>query len=95
MQDNKSDWDEKLDSALWSFRTAFKVTTGMTPFRLIYGLEVVVPMEYVVQSLRVSSQDKMSPELSVKHRKRYLMQLEEDRTVSSFISEVVQKRRQA
>ena len=28
VQDNKA----KLDSALWSFRTTFKVTTGMTPF---------------------------------------------------------------
>ncbi len=32
VSENKKDWDDKLDSALWSFRTAFKVATGMTPF---------------------------------------------------------------
>ena len=60
IQDNKSNWDQKLDSALWSFRTAFKVTTGMTPFKLVYGLEAVVPMEFLVPSLRVAADSKLS-----------------------------------
>ncbi|MCO5598130.1 hypothetical protein L7F22_052222 [Adiantum nelumboides] len=94
VQENKKDWDEKLDSALWSFRTAFKVTTGMTPFRLVYGLEAVVPMEFVVPSLRVTA-EKMTPKLSVQHRSRNLMQLEEDRLVSSYITEVIQRSRKA
>ena len=51
---NKTDWNEKLDSALWAFRTAFKVATGMTPFKLVYGLEAVVPMEFLVPSLRIA-----------------------------------------
>ncbi|MCO5605726.1 hypothetical protein L7F22_059910 [Adiantum nelumboides] len=55
VQEDHKDWDLKLDLALWSFRTAFKVTTGMTPFKLVYGLEAVVPMEFVVPSLRVSA----------------------------------------
>ena len=33
VSENTSDWDQKLDSALWSFKTAYKVTTNMTPFR--------------------------------------------------------------
>ena len=41
---NKKDWDKKLNSTLWAFRTAYKVNTGMTPFRLTYGLEAVVPI---------------------------------------------------
>ncbi|MCO5614966.1 hypothetical protein L7F22_069252 [Adiantum nelumboides] len=94
VQEDHKDWDLKLDSALWSFRTTFKVTTRMTPFKLVYGQEAVVPMEFVVPSLRVSAQ-KMSPALSVKHRCKYVMQLEEDRLVSSYISEIIQRRRQA
>lgn len=95
VSENRSDWDTKLDSALWSFRTAYKVTTGMTPFRLVYGLEAVVPMEFVVPSLRIAIQNRMSPEASVKHRQRYLLQLEEDRVMSAYVAEIVQKRRQA
>ncbi|MCO5587376.1 hypothetical protein L7F22_041325 [Adiantum nelumboides] len=75
---NHKDWDLKLDSVPWSFKTTFKVIIGMTPFKLVYGLEAVVPMEFLVPSLRIFA-EKMSPALSVKHRCKYLMQLEEDR----------------
>ena len=54
VSENRVDWDDKLDSALWSFWTAFKVATGMTPFKLVYGIEAVVPMEYVIPSLRLA-----------------------------------------
>jgi hypothetical protein len=29
--------------------------TTQTPFKLVYGLEAVVPMEYLVPSLRIAS----------------------------------------
>ncbi|MCO5614955.1 hypothetical protein L7F22_069241 [Adiantum nelumboides] len=94
VQENHKDWDLKLDSAIWSFKTTFKVTIGITPFKLMYGLEAIVPMEFVVPSLRVSAQ-KISLALSVNHRCKYLMQVEEDRLVSSYISEIIHRRRQA
>ncbi|GJZ56888.1 reverse transcriptase domain-containing protein [Tanacetum coccineum] len=34
---NPKNWSEKLDDALWAFRTAHKTPTGCTPFRLVYG----------------------------------------------------------
>ncbi|GJU43524.1 reverse transcriptase domain-containing protein [Tanacetum coccineum] len=34
---NPKNWSEKLDEALWAFRTAYKTPTGCTPFRLVYG----------------------------------------------------------
>ena len=95
VQDNKSGWDKKLDSALCSSRTAFKVTTGMTPFRLVYGLEAVVPMEFVVPSLRVAADQRLPWEASLQIRQQQLNQLEEDRTVSSYVSDIIQSRRQA
>ncbi|GJQ90316.1 putative nucleotidyltransferase, ribonuclease H [Tanacetum coccineum] len=33
---NLKNWSEKLDDALWAFRTAYKTPTGCTPFRLVY-----------------------------------------------------------
>ncbi|GKD01246.1 putative nucleotidyltransferase, ribonuclease H, partial [Tanacetum coccineum] len=33
---NPKNWSEKLDDALWAFRTAYKMPTGCTPFRLVY-----------------------------------------------------------
>ncbi|GJZ83884.1 reverse transcriptase domain-containing protein [Tanacetum coccineum] len=36
-QNNIQNWSEKLDDALWVFRTAYKTPTECTPFRLVYG----------------------------------------------------------
>jgi transposase InsO family protein len=41
--DDPKHWDQELPSVLWAFRTAYKVTTGATPFQLAYGLEAIMP----------------------------------------------------
>ena len=79
VSENRKDWDQKLNSALWAFRTAFKVGSGFTPFRLVYGLEAIVPMEFIVPSLRVATTMKLSGHQSLQHRLNSLMQLDEDR----------------
>ncbi|GJW49211.1 reverse transcriptase domain-containing protein [Tanacetum coccineum] len=33
---NRKEWDNKLDDALWAFRTAYKSLIGSTPFRIVY-----------------------------------------------------------
>lgn len=62
MLENKTDWGLKLDSILWAFRTTFKVTTSMTPFKLVYGLEAIVPMKFIVSSLKIAIAHKLSLE---------------------------------
>ena len=43
---NKDDWDEKIPTVLWAYRTAYKRSTDQTPFRLVYGQEAVVPLHF-------------------------------------------------
>jgi hypothetical protein len=38
---------------LWAYRTTCKKLTMQTPFKLVYNIEAVVPMEYLVPSLRI------------------------------------------
>ncbi|GKE85344.1 reverse transcriptase domain-containing protein, partial [Tanacetum coccineum] len=36
---------QKLDDAVWAFRCAYKMPTGCTPFRLVYGKACHLPVE--------------------------------------------------
>nr|GEV03359.1 hypothetical protein [Tanacetum cinerariifolium] len=42
---NLKNWSEKLDDALWAFRTAYKTPSGCTSFRLVYGKACHLPVE--------------------------------------------------
>ncbi|GJT19714.1 reverse transcriptase domain-containing protein [Tanacetum coccineum] len=35
--ENRASWFDKLEYALWAFRTAFKIPIGCTPYKLVYG----------------------------------------------------------
>ncbi|GKA52114.1 reverse transcriptase domain-containing protein [Tanacetum coccineum] len=35
--ENCASWSDKLEDALWAFRTAFKTPIGCTPYKLVYG----------------------------------------------------------
>nr|GEX34764.1 reverse transcriptase domain-containing protein [Tanacetum cinerariifolium] len=42
---NRALWSDKLEDALWAFRTAFKTPVGCTPYRLVYGKACHLPLE--------------------------------------------------
>ncbi|GJU56714.1 reverse transcriptase domain-containing protein [Tanacetum coccineum] len=42
---NPKGWSEKLNDALWEFRTTYKTPTWCTPFRLVYGKACHLPVE--------------------------------------------------
>nr|GEV91501.1 reverse transcriptase domain-containing protein [Tanacetum cinerariifolium] len=42
---NHASWSDKLDDALWAFRTAFKRPIRCTPYKLIYGKACRLPIE--------------------------------------------------
>nr|GEY74956.1 reverse transcriptase domain-containing protein [Tanacetum cinerariifolium] len=43
--ENRASWSDKLEDALWAFRTAFKTSIGCTPYRLVYGKACHIPLE--------------------------------------------------
>nr|GEY47329.1 reverse transcriptase domain-containing protein [Tanacetum cinerariifolium] len=43
--ENRASWSEKLEDALWAFRTAYKTPIGCTPYKLVYGKSCHLPVE--------------------------------------------------
>ncbi|GJZ08804.1 reverse transcriptase domain-containing protein [Tanacetum coccineum] len=43
--ENCASWSNKLDDALWAFRTTFKTPIGYTPYKLVYRKSFHLPIE--------------------------------------------------
>ena len=52
--DKKSNWNLTFFSTSWDYRTSVKTTTSFTPFQLVYGLEVVLPIECQIPLLKLA-----------------------------------------
>nr|GEX85599.1 reverse transcriptase domain-containing protein [Tanacetum cinerariifolium] len=45
VKENRASWSDKLDDALWAFRTIFKTPIGCTPYKLVYEKSCHLPIE--------------------------------------------------
>ena len=68
--------------------TTCKKLTGQTPFRLVYGKEAVMPLEFMVPSLRIATITNMSESGATHERLSQLMEMEEGRIMEGFHQEV-------
>ncbi|CAM8929253.1 unnamed protein product [Rhodiola kirilowii] len=41
----RKDWSQRLDDALWAYRTTYKTPIGTLPFQLVYGKACHLPVE--------------------------------------------------
>ncbi|XP_008229457.1 PREDICTED: uncharacterized protein LOC103328826 [Prunus mume] len=49
----KKDWHERINEALWVYRTTYQMPTQATPYSLVYGVEAILPLESQIPSLRM------------------------------------------
>jgi hypothetical protein len=49
-----------LSKALWAHRISKHSATKVTPFELVYGQEVVLPVEVNLDALRIARQNELS-----------------------------------
>jgi len=54
------DWHDMLPYALHGYRTTVRISTGVTPYALVYGMEAVTPIEVEIPSLRVLAEANVS-----------------------------------
>ena len=70
---------------IWAYRTTPRSSIGETPFRLTYGMDVVIPVEIGSSSYRVSGG--IDPEINNLNTRIYLDLLEERRERALIVSE--------
>ncbi|MCO5573220.1 hypothetical protein L7F22_026989 [Adiantum nelumboides] len=56
VSESRADWDQKLHSALWAYRVAYKTSIGTTPFNMVYGIHAILPLEFLIPTLRVAKE---------------------------------------
>ena len=59
VEDKLRRWHEVLLEVLWTYRNSKSNATGLTPYRLTYGQDVVLPLELAMSSFRVAKQHKL------------------------------------
>ncbi|KAK2362505.1 hypothetical protein QL285_087565 [Trifolium repens] len=72
-------WHNTLDQVLWACRNSPKESTNSTPFRLTYGHDAVLPVEVMVQSIRVQRQMEIPSEHYENLMMDELVDLDEER----------------
>ncbi|GJU24860.1 reverse transcriptase domain-containing protein [Tanacetum coccineum] len=45
VRENRASWSDRLDDALWAFRTTYKTPSGCTPYKLVYGKSCHLPIK--------------------------------------------------
>ncbi|GJR45509.1 reverse transcriptase domain-containing protein [Tanacetum coccineum] len=77
--ENRASWSDKLDDALWAFRTAYKTPIGCTPYKLVYGKACHLPIELEHKAYWALKQANFDPVITGDHRKVQLNELNDYR----------------
>ncbi|GJT14272.1 reverse transcriptase domain-containing protein [Tanacetum coccineum] len=75
--ENRASWSDKLDDALWAFRTAFKTPIGCTPYKLVYGKSCHLPIELEHKAYWALKHANFDLKTAGDHRKLQLNELNE------------------
>eukprot|EP00253_Pinus_taeda_P029632 PITA_29632 len=90
---HRRDWAKRLPEALWAYRTTWRNTIGHSPYELIYGKEVLLPIEFQVKTFKMAVQLRMDLSEAQKHRMEQLNELNEIRQEAILRTDLVQYQR--
>jgi transposase InsO family protein len=53
VQLHKKDWPDRLSKALWDYRTTWRSTTSFSPYELVYGKQVLLPIQFQIKTFQM------------------------------------------
>ena len=86
------DWHEMLPFALHGYHTSTRISTGATPYSLVYGMEAILPMEVHIPSLRIMKDASLSEDDWIQTRLDQLNLIDEKRLIVICHGQTYQKR---
>nr|GEW74348.1 reverse transcriptase domain-containing protein [Tanacetum cinerariifolium] len=90
--ENRAFWSDKLDDALWAFRTAYKTPIGCTPYKLVYGKACHLPIELEHKAYWALKQANFELVVAGDHQKVQLNELRDHAYENSLIYKEKTKR---
>nr|GEW78853.1 reverse transcriptase domain-containing protein [Tanacetum cinerariifolium] len=75
--ENRASWSDKLDDALWAFRTAYKTPIGCTPYKLVYRIACHLPVELEHKAYWALKHANFNLKTAGNHRKVQINELNE------------------
>ena len=89
--ENKRSWDTKLKFALWVDRVTIKKSIGTSPFQLVYGIDVVFPVQLVSPVIKFMQEINEEPD-DIRRRMFQIIQLQQERETIENTAEMHRKR---
>ncbi|XP_075633627.1 uncharacterized protein LOC142606110 [Castanea sativa] len=89
---NYKDWHLQLPYALWGYRISIQSSTRATPYSLVYGMEVVLPIEMGVRLLRIVLESEILEADWLQSRYNQLCMLDEKRLKALYHIQEYQRR---
>ena len=81
MGDNKRAWNSKIKYVVWADRITKKNSTGKSPFKLVYGLSVTLPVSMQIPIFKLLS-EYGTERLEMEQRIHQIIELDEARRAS-------------
>ncbi|KAJ9556958.1 hypothetical protein OSB04_011572 [Centaurea solstitialis] len=93
VDNNPKIWSQKLEDALWAYRTAYKTPIGSNPYRMFYGKACHLPFEFEYKALWALKKVHLDDIASGNERLINLHELEELRSLAYENSKIYKEQR--
>ena len=90
---HRRDWSDKLLEALWAYHTTWKNTTYYSPYEMVYGKQVLLPIEFQISTYRLAVELGMDLNEAQQQRMMQLNELVEVRQDALQQTRTIQQQR--